>query len=193
MPNFLILGSFWPLYPTKKVQKKEGDVLGPLKSQRLSTNIFELLKGSETTIFGSILKIWILRFFWRPVTNIISGPVTRISNWQDYNQRLKGNNCLCHCNSSCHCHCLCILSLSLCYSGYCPPQDCLRWLGGWVSQNVKIRHLSRMPKKSEHTLSEEIILDEIRLRGRATINVGLLWNMSHCRLNWHMIVTTIMA
>ena len=146
MPNFLILGSFWPLYPTKKVQKKEGDVLGPLKSQRLSTNIFELLKGSETTIFGSILKIWILRFFWRPVTNIISGPVTRISNWQDYNQRLKGNNCLCHCHSSCHCHCLCILSLSLCYSGYCPPQDCLRWLGGWVSQNVKIRHLSRMPK-----------------------------------------------
>ena len=63
MPHFLILGSFWPLYPTKKVQKKEGDVLGPLKSQRLSTNIFELLKGSETTIFGSILNIWILSFF----------------------------------------------------------------------------------------------------------------------------------
>ena len=30
-----------------------------------------------------------------------------------------------------------------------------------------------MPKKSEHTLLEEIILNEVRMGGRATINVTL--------------------
>ena len=37
-----------------------------------------------------------------------------------------------------------------------------------------------MPKKSEHTLSEEIILDEVRMGGRATIKGSLyLRNLSN--------------
>ena len=37
-----------------------------------------------------------------------------------------------------------------------------------------------MPKKSEHTLQEEINLDEVRLRGRATIKVTLVEIISGC-------------
>ena len=55
---FPILGSFWALFSLKKCPKKEEGVQDQFKSQWLGKIICELLKGSETKIFGTILKIW---------------------------------------------------------------------------------------------------------------------------------------
>ena len=76
---FPILGSFWALFSLKKCPKKEEGVQDQFKSQWLGKIICELLKGSETKIFGTILKIWMLRFFghsYTPVLKINFGPLT---------------------------------------------------------------------------------------------------------------------
>ena len=48
----------------------------------------------------------------------------------------------------------------------------LKWIKR-IKNSVFILHLSRLTKNDEHMLSEEIILYEVRIRGRATIKVTL--------------------